>query len=108
MWWMDDYAGIWLKYCVKVVYMGHRRFVRADHPYRRNKKAFDGTIEKCHVPKDSYRGTHISDGKESKRCSWKGVRKYKVDDHWFIKKEITILEPTILEGQVVHGASQGW
>jgi hypothetical protein len=62
---MDDYAGICLTYCVKVVYMGYHRFVRADHPYRRNKKAFDGTIEKCHVLKESYQGTHISGGKES-------------------------------------------
>jgi hypothetical protein len=31
--------------------MGHHRFLQADHPYRTNKKAFDGTIEKCRAPK---------------------------------------------------------
>ena len=29
--------------------MGHRRFLLKDHPYRRNKKDFDETIEK-HLP----------------------------------------------------------
>jgi hypothetical protein len=44
-WSMDKTSGIWLKHCKKVVYMGHRRFLLAEHPYRKNKKAFDGTIE---------------------------------------------------------------
>jgi hypothetical protein len=48
---MDEIGGIWLKHCKKVVYMGHRRFLRVDHPYQKNKKSFDGTIEKCRVPK---------------------------------------------------------
>jgi hypothetical protein len=45
-WCMDETSGIWLKHCKKVVYMGHRRFLPADHAYPKNKKAFDGTIEK--------------------------------------------------------------
>jgi hypothetical protein len=43
-WCMDETDGIWLKHCKKVVYMGHHRFLRADHVYRKNKKAFDGKI----------------------------------------------------------------
>ena len=31
--------------------MGHRRFLPKDHPYRRNRKDFNGTIEKCLAPK---------------------------------------------------------
>jgi hypothetical protein len=31
--------------------MGHHRFLRADQPYRKNKKAFDGTFEKHCAPK---------------------------------------------------------
>jgi hypothetical protein len=31
--------------------MGHRRFLPKDHPYRRNRKDFDGTIEKRLPPK---------------------------------------------------------
>jgi hypothetical protein len=50
-WCMDETGGIWLKHCKKVVYIGHRRFLRADHVYQKNKKAFDGTIEKCCAPK---------------------------------------------------------
>jgi hypothetical protein len=50
-WCMDETGGIWLKHCKKIVYMGHRRFLRADHPYQQNKKAFDGTVEKCHASK---------------------------------------------------------
>jgi hypothetical protein len=43
---MDETCGIWLKHCKKVVCMGHHRFLRADHPYQKNKKVFDRTIEK--------------------------------------------------------------
>jgi hypothetical protein len=45
-WCMDETGGIWLKHCKKVMYMGHHRFLRADHPYQKNKEAFDETIEK--------------------------------------------------------------
>jgi hypothetical protein len=38
--------------------MGHRRFLRADHPYRKNKKAFDGTIEKRRAQK-IHNGEHM-------------------------------------------------
>jgi hypothetical protein len=31
--------------------MGHRRFLHKDHSYRRNRKDFDGTIEKRLPPK---------------------------------------------------------
>jgi hypothetical protein len=57
-WCMDETSGIWLEHCKKVVYMGHRRFLWADHPYRKNKKSFDGTIEKHHAPK-IHMGEHI-------------------------------------------------
>jgi hypothetical protein len=50
-WCMDETCGIWLKHCKKVVYMGHCRFLPVDHPYQKNKKAFDGTIEKHCSPK---------------------------------------------------------
>jgi hypothetical protein len=43
---MDETGGIWLKHCKKVVYMGHHRFLRVDHPYPKNKKGFDGTTKK--------------------------------------------------------------
>jgi hypothetical protein len=55
---MDETGGIWLKHCKKVLYMGHHRFLRADHPYQKNKKAFDRTIEKHHASK-IHNGEHI-------------------------------------------------
>jgi hypothetical protein len=48
---MNDFGGIWLKICKKVVYMGYRKFLRAYHPYRRNKKVFDWTIKNRRAPK---------------------------------------------------------
>src|SRR6266542_713451 len=42
---MDDTSGVWLKNCKKVVYIGTCRFLRLDHPFRRNKKSFNGKIE---------------------------------------------------------------
>jgi hypothetical protein len=42
----------------KVVYMGHRRFLRVDHLYQKIKKAFDGTIEKRRAPK-IHAGEHM-------------------------------------------------
>jgi hypothetical protein len=57
-WCMDETGGIWLKHCKKVLYMDHRRFLQADHPYRKHKKAFDRTIEKCCAPK-IHNGEHM-------------------------------------------------
>ena len=44
---MDDTDAVNLPNNSKIVYMGHRRFLPKDHPYRRNRKDFNGTIEKC-------------------------------------------------------------
>jgi hypothetical protein len=57
-WCMDETGGIWLKHCKKVVYMGHHRFLRVDHMYQKNKKFFDGTIEKHCAPK-IHNGEHM-------------------------------------------------
>ena len=35
----------------KIVYMGYRRFLPKDHPYRRNRKDFNGIIQKHLAPK---------------------------------------------------------
>ncbi|GLT36583.1 hypothetical protein SLA2020_109510 [Shorea laevis] len=36
----------------KTCYMGHRRFLPLDHPWCEDAKAFDGTTEHCHAPKE--------------------------------------------------------
>ena len=40
-----DTCSIRLKHYQKNVYIGHRRHLRANHPYRRKKKEFNGKIE---------------------------------------------------------------
>jgi hypothetical protein len=57
-WCMDETGGIWLKHCKTVVYMGHHRFLRADHAYQKNKKVFDGTIMKRRAP-NIHSGEHM-------------------------------------------------
>ena len=54
---LDDTDARWLKNSNKMVYMGHRRFLPKAHPYRRNKKSFDGTRDERLPPK-------FLDGKE--------------------------------------------
>ena len=48
---LDDPNVVHLTKNSKIVYMGHRRFLPKDHPYRRNRKDFNGTIEKRLAPK---------------------------------------------------------
>ena len=48
---LDDTDAVNLPNNSKIVYMGHRRFLPKDHPYRRNRKDFNSTIEKRLAPK---------------------------------------------------------
>jgi hypothetical protein len=48
---LDDTNAVQLPNNSKIVYMGHRRFLPKDHPYCRNRKDFNGTIEKRLTPK---------------------------------------------------------
>ena len=48
---LDDTDAVNLLNNSKIVYMGHRRFLPKDHPYHRNRKDFNGTIEKHLAPK---------------------------------------------------------
>ena len=43
---LDETDAIHLSENKKMVYTGHRRFLRKDQPYRRNRKDFNGTTEK--------------------------------------------------------------
>ena len=42
---IDDTSSVYLTHSHKDVYLRTRRFLRRDHPYRRQKKAFNGTVE---------------------------------------------------------------
>jgi hypothetical protein len=48
---MDDTNAVHLSENKKMIYMGHHRFLPMDHPYLRNRKDFDETIEKRLPPK---------------------------------------------------------
>ncbi|KAG8485489.1 hypothetical protein CXB51_021293 [Gossypium anomalum] len=37
--------SLWLRYGRKFCYMGHRRWLSAEHPFRKQSREFDGTIE---------------------------------------------------------------
>ncbi|GJU57624.1 ribonuclease H-like domain-containing protein [Tanacetum coccineum] len=42
----DCTHSVWLRHCRKTIYMGHRRSLLRNHPYRKKKELFDGTIER--------------------------------------------------------------
>ena len=48
---LDDTDAVNLPNNSKIVYMGYRRLLPKDHPYRRNRKDFNGAIEKHLAPK---------------------------------------------------------
>ena len=54
---LDDTDAVHLPKNSKIVYIGHRTFLPKNHPYCRNRKDFDGTIEKCLPPKYQDRPT---------------------------------------------------
>nr|GEW39597.1 hypothetical protein [Tanacetum cinerariifolium] len=41
----DQTSSSWLRNCKKAIFMGHRRSLVRNHPYRKKKREFDGTIE---------------------------------------------------------------
>jgi hypothetical protein len=47
---LDGTKARWLNNSKKMVYMGHHRFLPLNHPYRKNKKSFDGTREERRAP----------------------------------------------------------
>ena len=48
---MEDVDAKWMKNSKKMVYMGHRRFLSMEHPYRNNKKSFYGKTEDHQAPR---------------------------------------------------------
>jgi hypothetical protein len=48
---MDETESTYLKHCRKVVYMGHRRFLAANHPVRKKGKHFEHTADHRTKPK---------------------------------------------------------
>ncbi|MCL1456765.1 hypothetical protein M3J51_28160, partial [Klebsiella pneumoniae] len=48
---MDETESTYLKHCRKVVYMGHRRFLAANHPVRKKGKHFEHKADHRTKPK---------------------------------------------------------
>ncbi|XP_021728353.1 uncharacterized protein LOC110695429, partial [Chenopodium quinoa] len=48
---IDDTPNVYLEHYGKDVYVRTRRFLRRDHPYRRQKKAFNGKVEEGVAPR---------------------------------------------------------
>ena len=62
-----------LKHNKKMSFTGHRRFLRRDHPYRRQKKAFDGTQDFTMAPKP-LSGDEVLKKVEGITCRWGKIR----------------------------------
>ena len=47
---MDETASLFLRNSRKMVFMRHRRYLRKEHPFRKNKRDFDGSSENGKAP----------------------------------------------------------
>lgn len=95
--------SIRLKFCNKLVYMGHRRFLPHSHIFRGKKNWFDGSVEEDPSPR-IITGTKILQELEGIESHWgKGDKKRKKsseDQRW--KKKINFFLFAILEGMCVR------
>ena len=57
---LDETESLWLKNTQKMVYLGYRKFLRKNHPYHSNRRAFDGKVETLSPPKHRT-GRHVYD-----------------------------------------------
>ena len=69
---LDDIDAVNLPNNSQIVYMGHHRFLPKDHPYRRNRKDFNGTIEKMLSSKISRWAYDTSRTQQTRGCPWEG------------------------------------
>ncbi|XP_065856508.1 uncharacterized protein [Euphorbia lathyris] len=82
----DDMEAVRLHHCGKHVYMNHRRFLPLNHPFRRKKKAFNGTTEKkkARLPLcgsevyDRVKGIETVFGKPNKSNTMGGYKKMSI------------------------------
>ncbi|XP_057756143.1 uncharacterized protein LOC130975353 [Arachis stenosperma] len=80
----DETSSIYLKHSHKTIYMDHRRFLPVNHPWRHNKRSFNGKIELRSPPQllegsavfDILREVDNSFGKKQKR-SKNGISNWK-------------------------------
>ena len=80
----------------KIVYTGHRRFLPKDHPYRRNRKDFNGTIEKRLAPKYQDGPAILRELNKLEVVLGKRDNAVAALDGSISKKKISFLETTLL------------
>ncbi|XP_057790299.1 uncharacterized protein LOC131007156 [Salvia miltiorrhiza] len=81
----DQTHSKWLPYSRKVSYTGHRQFLPESHPYRRQKKAFDGVQELRAAPKP-LSGTEVFERMQACNCVWEKTKGRKISDEVNSKK----------------------
>ncbi len=97
---MDETESTYLKHCKKVVYMGHRRFLAANHPVRKKGKHFEHKADHRKKPKHHSGKTGFAMVKDLKVVFGKGPGSQPIeseDGHaamW--KKKLHILGVTLL------------
>jgi Transposase family tnp2 len=47
---LEDACSHWMKETKKTVYLGYRRFLRRQHPYRKKRIEFNGKVENGNAP----------------------------------------------------------
>ena len=93
---LDDTDAVNLPNNSKIVYIGHRRFLPKDHPYRRNKKDFNGTIEKRLAPKYQDGPAILREVNKLEVVLGKGHNEVAAPDGSVWKKKNDFLETTLL------------
>ncbi|GJS67329.1 hypothetical protein Tco_0681893 [Tanacetum coccineum] len=94
----DQTSSRWLPNCKKTVFMGHRRSLVRNHPYRKMKREFDGTTEYGRVP-SSY-PANIKKLVSVQDCKLVGMKSH--DCHVFMTHMIPIAIRGLLPNNVRH------
>nr|CAE04206.2 OSJNBa0011E07.15 [Oryza sativa Japonica Group] len=76
---MDETESTYLKHCRKVVYMGHRRFLAANHPVQKKGKHFEHTADHRTKPKHRSGKTVFAMVKDLKVVFGKGPGSQPID-----------------------------
>jgi len=114
----DFTHSIWLKHGRKFRYMGHRKWLEPNHPYRFQKDLFDGTVEHGEPPHPPFgldvlrqlKGVTFKDGKGYKtstkrRCDVRGLEDvdgmHNCDDEEILKDIDGFIEEDIDGEQVL-------
>jgi Transposase family tnp2 len=82
---LEDTCSHWMKEIKKIVYLGHRRFLRRQHPYRKKTVEFNGNVDNDNAPMeltgleiyDKVKNIQVEFGKRKKEKGKRGKEKEK-------------------------------